>query len=417
MKGPVVVIGAGAAGILAAYRAAIQGARVVLLEKTDRIGTKITISGGGKCNITHDGPMHHVLKAFRKNEADFIRPACQRFPNTKIIEMLTARALRVYTRDDGRIFPVDQNAKDVVRILSSYLHDAEVDIRLGTPVTEIQTDEGRVSGVSTQGGTIECRHAILCSGGSSYPKSGTTGDGYAWAKTLGHTIVPIRAALAPMDLSANRVPVTPGIALRDVMLKARVDGKEIAKWRGDLLFTHHGVSGPCALGISREVSDYWELGHARLEVDLAPDTHLDMLQGDLSRFKEKYPNRLVRHTIEPLAPNAILPLLMKEADIPADASLQTTGKKQLNKLALAIKAWPIGQVADVVLDKGEVVSGGISLSEVDPDSMRSRLVAGLYLAGEVLDIAGPVGGYNLQAAWATGWVAGESAAADWLQQT
>ncbi|MBS1711951.1 MAG: aminoacetone oxidase family FAD-binding enzyme [Armatimonadetes bacterium] len=415
MKPPVTVIGGGAAGILAAYRAATLGAKVTLFEKTDRLGTKITISGGGKCNITHDGPITQVLKAFRNNEAEFIRPACHRFPNTKIVGMLTHRGLRVYTREDGRIFPVDQNAKDVVRILTSYLQDAEVEVRLETPISAILAQNGVATGIQTADGPIESSHVILCTGGSSYPKSGTTGDGYSWAAALGHTVVPIRAALAPMDLRPGRVQATPGVALRDVVTRAALaNGKIIAKWRGDLLFTHHGVSGPCALGISREVADNWAHGPIRIEVDLLPDSHLDQVQSSLADIKSRHSNRLVAAYLETLAPKSVVPFLLQSAGIDDQAKFQSTAKKQLNILAIVLKSWRIGEVADVVLDKGEVVSGGVSLDEVDPATMRSHVVAGLYLAGEVLDIAGPVGGYNLQAAWATGWVAGESAATDWL---
>lgn len=414
MKQPVVVIGAGAAGIIASHTLASQGVPVLLLEKTDRIGTKILISGGGKCNITHDGPIELVLKAFRKNEANFIRPACYRFLNTRIIDMLTERGLRVYTRPDGRIFPVDQTAKDVVRILHTYLDEAGVKIKFHSPVTEIVAPGGRISAVRTESDLIPTEHVILSTGGSSYPRSGTTGDGYPWAKALGHTIVPIRAALAPMEIGLKRQAVKAGVSLRNIILKARVNNKEIARWQGDLLFTHHGVSGPCALGISREVSDHWNTAAATLEIDLLPTVKLEEFQNDLQTFKALKPNHLIRPIVEEFVPNSVAPFILAVTEIPEDARAQAVSKKQLNILAQTMKFWQIGEVEEVILDKGEVVAGGVSLEEVDNQTMRSQIVQGLYLAGEVLDIAGPVGGYNLQAAWATGFVAGETAAQDWL---
>ncbi|ARU40564.1 hypothetical protein CCB80_05185 [Armatimonadetes bacterium Uphvl-Ar1] len=414
MKQPVVVIGAGAAGIIASHTLATQGVPVLLLEKTDRIGTKILISGGGKCNITHDGPIELVLKAFRKNEANFIRPACYRFLNTRIIDMLTERGLRVYTRPDGRIFPVDQTAKDVVRILHTYLDEAGVKIKFHSPVTEIVAPGGRISAVRTETDLIPTEHVILCTGGSSYPRSGTTGDGFPWAKTLGHTIVPIRAALAPMEIGLKRQAVKAGVSLRNIILKARVNNKEIARWQGDLLFTHHGVSGPCALGISREVSDHWHTAAATLEIDLLPTVKLEEFQNDLQTFKAQKPNHFIRPIVEEFVPNSVAPFILAVAEIPEDARAQAVSKKQLNILAQTMKFWQIGEVEEVILDKGEVVAGGVSLEEVDNQTMRSQIVQGLYLAGEVLDIAGPVGGYNLQAAWATGFVAGDTAAQDWL---
>ncbi|MFM9872579.1 MAG: NAD(P)/FAD-dependent oxidoreductase [Fimbriimonadaceae bacterium] len=417
MKKPVIVIGAGAAGIIASYKAALDGATVLLLEKTDRIGTKILISGGGKCNITHDGPINSVLKAFRKNEADFIRPSCFRYTNTDIINMLTERGLNVYTREDGRIFPVDQTAKDVARILHTYLQDANVHIKFKAPVTEILAPGEKVEAVRIDQETIPTNHVILCTGGSSFPKSGTTGDGYTWAKSFGHTIVPILAALAPVDLPLQNLQVKAGVPLRDIVLKARVHNKVIAQWRGDMLFTHTGLTGPCVLGITREISDYWHIEPAKLEVDLIPDLNFEQIQNRLIQFKNDRPGSQIRPFIEQKTTRGIVPLLLKTADVNEEEINQHITKKQINILTQTLKAWQLGPVKEVLLDRGEVVAGGVSLDEVDPHTMRSLKVQGLYLAGEVLDIAGPVGGYNLQAAWSTGFVAGETAAADWESNT
>lgn len=413
MKAPIVVIGAGAAGIIASYKAALDGATVLLLEKTDRIGTKILISGGGKCNITHDGPINSVLKAFRKNEAEFLRPSCHKFTNQDILQMLIDRGLNVYAREDGRIFPVNQTAKDVARILHTYLQDVNVHIKFNSPVTEILAPGGKVEAVRIDQETIPSNHVILCTGGSSFPKSGTTGDGYTWAKSLGHTIVPILAALAPVDLPLQNLQVKAGVPLRDIVLKARVQNKVVAHWRGDMLFTHTGLTGPCVLGITREISDYWHIEPANLEVDLIPDLNFEQIQTRLIQFKNDRPGSQIRPFIEQKTTKAIVPLLLKTADIPEEEINQHITKKQINILTQTLKAWQLGPVKEVLLDRGEVVAGGIDLDEVDPQTMRSKLVQGLYLAGEVLDIAGPVGGYNLQAAWSTGFVAGETATEDW----
>jgi len=412
MSRPIIVIGAGAAGIIAAWKAASEGATVLLIEKTDRIGTKILISGGGKCNITHDGSINHVLSAFRKNEANFIRPSCFRFTNEDIIDMLTDRGLRVYTREDGRIFPVDQTAKDVVAILQSYLREANVHVKYDSPVEDIIAPGGRIQGVKVGGEMIPTDKVILCAGGSSYPKSGTTGDGYIWAKNLGHTIVPITAALAPVELLVKGERIKAGLSLRNIILKAKLNGKEIARWQNDLLFTHRGVSGPTVLGITREIAERWQDGLHTLEVDFFPKQNFDQLLESANRFKASNPNRLFRHFIDHEIPSAIVPILLEAVDVYVDTKNQYVSKKQISLLVQSLKAWQIGEVIEVLFDKGEVVAGGISLDEVDPQTMRSKVVKGLYLAGEVLDIAGPVGGYNLQAAWSTGFVAGETAAHD-----
>ncbi|MBS1715854.1 MAG: aminoacetone oxidase family FAD-binding enzyme [Armatimonadetes bacterium] len=414
MQRDVVVIGAGAAGIMAAWNAARHGADVLLLEKTVRVGTKILMSGGGKCNITHDGPLEDVLKAFRAAEARFLRPSCYRLPNTEIVRMLTDRGLRVMTRPDGRIFPVDQTAKDVVRILASYVSERSVDLRLQTSVTGVRADGAGLT-VDAEGGPFHAKAVVVTTGGSSYPKSGTTGDGWAWAGALGHTVVTVRAALAPMDLEADRLgggwPFPPGVALRDVVLKARCGTKESARWRDDVLFTHHGVSGPCALGISRDVAERLETGPVTLEIDLLPDSTFEALSERLRKQAADNPQARTASLCPPGVPESLRQLLFATAGVDPDRTLQSASKKELNRVVETLKGWTIGRVTDAVLDKGEAVAGGVALDEVDPKTMRSTKHPCLFLAGEVLDIVGPVGGYNLQAAFATGFVAGESAAA------
>jgi predicted Rossmann fold flavoprotein len=408
-KPQVIVVGAGAAGIIAAWRAATLGARVLLLEKTPRLGTKILISGGGKCNITHDGDLRDVLRAFRKNEATFIRPACYRFTNKQIVEMLTGRGLRVYTRADGRIFPVDRTAKDVVAILESYLTEVGVEIGLNTPVTGLLSDGSRINGVCVQNADIKAQAVIVSVGGSSYPNSGTTGDGWKWARDLGHTIVKVQAALAPIYL-AEAHPDRSGVSLRDCVLKARLNGKEIARWRGDLLFTHQGVSGPTVLGISRVVAENERMGDILLEVDLVPDKTFEALSSKLQKHVSENPKKLLGSYAEQFAPNRLVDDLLMDASVDSSTPGPRVDKKSRNRLIEVLKAWKLGTVRIVPLEKGEVVAGGISLGEVDPQTMESKKVKGLFLCGEVLDIAGPVGGYNLQAAFATGYVAGETVA-------
>ncbi|RYG37291.1 aminoacetone oxidase family FAD-binding enzyme [bacterium] len=418
----VLVVGGGAAGIFAALAAAKKGASVTILEKTVRLGTKILISGGGKCNLTHAGPLEEVLRAFRPNEARFIRPACYRFRPEQFVSMVEARGLATYVRPDGRIFPVDGTAKDVVRILEDYLYEAGVETHFETPAVGLLASEGRITGVVTgppaeahkghqgsarQGETKEwmADAVIVSTGGSSYPNSGTTGDGWPWVRDLGHTVVKVRAALAPMYLVAERVrPEWSGVALRDIVLKAR-DGKEFVRWRGDLLFTHQGVSGPTVLGVSREVA---ERPGSSLDVDLRPDETPESLTEILLGQPVK---RLVASYLEELVPQRLVEGLSKDAGLEDGTAFGKLDRKTRNRLVETIKRWNLGVVRAVPLEKGEVVAGGVALDEVDPQTMASRKVEGLYLCGEVLDVAGPVGGYNLQAAWATGFVAGESASA------
>lgn len=401
-----IVVGAGAAGIFAAWRAAQCGHRVVLLEKTARIGTKILISGGGKCNICHAGPIEDVLRAFRKNEALFLRPAMYRFSNEQVVDLFTSRGLEVYTRPNGRIFPVDKTAKDVVAILDRVLRDAGVEVRVETPVLGLIIEDGRCLGVRLGSGEeLRGEAVILTVGGKSYPNSGTTGDGYPWVRAAGHTLVPIRAALAPMRTDPAR-PELSGVSFRDCLLKARAGGKEIARWRDDLLMTHRGVSGPTVLGLSRECAE--ATGPVELLTDCRPDQSYEAVSEELVRWCQIHPKRTIKRWLEETVAASLVTELLRSAQVDGETLATNLGKKERNRLVEVTKNWPLGGVAEVILDKGEVVAGGVALDEVDPHTMRSRKCERLFLAGEILDVAGPVGGYNLQAAFSTGWVAGDS---------
>lgn len=430
MRGaPVLVVGGGAAGIMAALSAAACGAAVTILEKNDRIGMKILISGGGKCNVTHAGDMESLRRAFRPNEARFLKPAFYRFTNDDIVRLLAQKGIALHARPDGRLFPTNGSARDVVSALKDCLDDAGVTTRLNTAVSAIQLErapgppaaagasspERIVTGVHTAGGFLRARKVILCVGGSSYPGTGTTGDGWPWVQAAGHTLVKVRAALAPLFFESP-VSEWAGVALRDVVLRGRQAGKVFVSWRGDLLFTHRGVSGPCALGISREVAERRPSGPVSVEVDLAPDRSPEQAASDLRDWMQKNQRRPVSAFFEPFLPERLVEPFLQSAGYAAGTRPAHLPQKVRSALVQNLKGWKIGDVQHVPLEKGEVVAGGVSLDEVDPQTMQSRKVAGLYLCGEILDIAGPVGGYNLQAAWSTGWVAGEAAAKDAPEQ-
>lgn len=417
----IVIIGGGAAGMLAAYTAAMRGAPVLLLEKKNRLGTKILISGGGKCNVTHAGPMEEIRARFRANEGRFLRPSFYRFTNEDFVQMLTEKGMEVYTRPDGRIFPVaPYDAKDVVAVLEAHLRDAGVRVWLEAPVAGIATADGAVTGVRLEDGrTVAATQVIVAVGGSSYPATGTTGDGWRWMQALGHTLVPLRAALAPLYLDPTPPAEWSGVALRDCLLRARAltsggqPGKERMRWRGDLLWTHKGVSGPTALGVSREIAE--AIPEASLvEADVLPDEPHDRLNARLLEWTKTHPRRGVADFLEEIVPNRLVRPIFEASKVDPAIRGAYLGQKERGRLVTTLKGWTLGKVRHVPLERGEVVAGGISLEEVDPQTMRSRKIRGLYLCGEVLDIAGPVGGYNLQAAWSTGFVAGEIAARDLL---
>lgn len=412
LEADVFVVGGGAAGIVAAMRARELGAKVTILEKTVRIGTKILMSGGGKCNICHAGTVDAILKAFRKNEREFLRPSFYRFTNEQVLELFTSRGLEVYTRPDGRIFPKLQTAKDVVLILESILQERGVEIAFETAVTELVAESGQITGFRLEGEDEprSCSRIIVSTGGASYPKSGTTGDAWPWLKGLGHTIIPIRAALAPIYTMEPWVSEVSGVALRDVVLKARIHSGEFDRWTGDLLFTHHGISGPCALAVSRCVVENMQIAPVMLFVDVCPGDQPEALVTHWQALGEANRKLACASLVEGVVPQALVSHVISATQIDGTKSVSQSSKKDLFRLANALKAWPIGTVKSVPIEKGEVIAGGVSLDEVDPRTMRSRKIDGLWICGEALDIAGPVGGYNLQAAWSTGFVAGENVA-------
>jgi predicted Rossmann fold flavoprotein len=262
-------------------------------------------------------------------------------------------------------------------------------------------------------GVIYAERVVLATGGSSYPNSGTTGDGWPWAKALGHSVKWIHAALAPIYLELDPFdPARSGIALRDVVVRAKSNKKEIARWRNDMLFTHQGVSGPTILGISRMVAEAMPTSAVHLFVDLFPEVEQEGLIETFLTEGRQSPKRQVATLLEERMPERIVPAVCADASVDPSTALGQLEKKARNRLVEMLKNWPLGAVRTVSLEKGEVVAGGVKLDEVDPQSMRSKVVSGLYLCGEILDVAGPVGGYNLQAAFATGFVAGETAAQD-----
>ena len=414
----VYVIGGGAAGIIAAWRLASRGVEVTLLEKKQRLGTKILISGGGKCNVTHAGEMEKIRQKFRKNEGLFLKPSFYAFTNTDFTDLLTQKGMALYTRPDGRIFPVPpMDAKDVVDILEDCLAEAGVKIWRESPVTKITNTDAKwhleVGGSETE--TLTTSYLVVAVGGSSYPATGCTGDGWKWLRELGHTIVPLRAALAPLYLTPTPPEEWSGIAFRDCVLKARIahpdntPGKERMRWRGDLLFTHKGVSGPTALGVSREIAEAFP-ENSIAEVDLVPDVSLESLTERLFSYTKTHPRRGLSDWVGEFLPQRLVVSFLETTQVSTETKGAYLTQKERNRLVNTLKGWNIGVVRNVPLERGEVVAGGVALDEVDSKTMQSKLFPGLYLCGEVLDIAGPVGGYNLQAAWSTGYIAGDAIA-------
>jgi predicted Rossmann fold flavoprotein len=410
VKHDVMVVGAGAAGLIAAWTAAFTGASVLLLERNQRLGAKILISGGGKCNITHSGSIGDIMDGFPAPQARFLKPSLYRFPNSEVIRLIESNGLVTHVRDDGRVFPRNGNAKDVLRIFEDLLAAAGVVVLRGSPVVNLLAADGAVSGVRTGSGDHYARTVVLTTGGVSYPKTGTIGDGHGWLARLGHRIVPLRPALAPIAIRPKAPVEWRGVALRGGSLCLLSKGEERTRWNGDLLFSHEGLTGPAALELSNAAAVAMDSGDARLAYDFAPSMDPEEVDEDLQSELLRHRGKTLRSILDLRLPDRVVPAVLAAAGVDGSTKGYVFTRAQRRALVATVKRWDLGAVAGVDIARGEVTAGGVALVEVDPHTMRSRKVRGLYLAGEILDVDGRVGGYNLQAAFSTGFVAGEAAA-------
>ncbi len=411
----ILVIGGGGAGLIAAWKAASMGAPVLLLERNHKAGIKMLISGGGKCNVTHDGPIDELGKAFPKLEERFLRYALHTFTNEDVRNMLLERGVPTIVREDGRVFPESQRAGHVVGALVGSVVSSGGKIRLNARVTGILSGAGCVTGITLGGEELASDHVILTTGGASYKKTGTTGDGISWGRRLGHTIVPLRPALAPLIVRPPLPREWRGIAVRGGRLSIYGGSREIDSWQGDILFTHEGISGPAALGLSRSAALALERSEVTLHLDLFPSSDFAGLDSQLNRVVNANRGKQIDTILCGMLPDRIVPFLLGKVRVPATTRGYVLTRDARRKIVALLKSWEIGSIGGIDIDRGEVTAGGIALDDVVPRTMESKKISGLYLAGEVLDIAGPIGGYNLQAAFSTGFVAGVSAARSWLE--
>lgn len=420
----VIVIGAGAAGLMAAGRAAELGARVLLLEKMGEAGKKILVTGQERCNVTNAAPLEPFLTAFGHN-GPFLRNAFHRFFREELLALLRRYGVETQVERGGRIFPASGRAADVRDALLRYATEHGATIRYHTAVQELLVEEEHVTGVRTVGGeTFPAAAAILATGGASWPGTGSTGDGYVMARDLGHTLVPLRPALVPLTVAEKaRAKALQGVSLRNVactLLEATPGGKDKVlppPWplppTGEVLFTHFGLSGPLVLSLSLAAVDAVRAGKSvTLALDLKPGMTFEEVRARLQREFEQYPQRKLPHLLRGWLPGSLADELAKLTPSGAERPVFTIRAGERDELATLLKNFRWRITGSLPLAAGMVTAGGVALKEVDPRSFASRRVAGLHLVGEVLDLAADTGGYNLQAAFSSGYLAGEAAAGD-----
>lgn len=412
----VIVVGGGPAGLMASVAAAEHGARVLLVDKGDKLGRKLAISGGGRCNVTNRMPIPELIRHIPGN-GKFLYSAFSIFNNEDIIRFFENLGIRLKEEDFGRMFPVTDSAKTVVRALVQKVKDLGVEIRVNTPVANVLYEEGRTAGVVLASGEkIRARNVVVAVGGKSVPQTGSTGDGYPWAEAAGHTITDLYPTEVPLTSNEPFIQARTlqGLSLRDVAVSVRdPKGKILITHRWDMIFTHFGLSGPAVLRASQFVVKAlkkFKTDAIDVLIDALPDENEETVFQMLMKRIQQQPKKAVKNVWKGIVPERYLVFLLERMGIHPDTTFHDLPKNKVRDLAHALKAFAVKVNGTLPIEKAFITGGGVSLKEIDPKTMASKLMPGLYFCGEILDIHGYTGGYNITAAFATGYTAGRAAA-------
>ena len=395
-----IVIGGGPAGMFAAITAAKNGQKVLLLERNDRLGKKLLITGKGRCNVTNDCTEQEVMRNIPRN-GRFLFSALNACPPSLMMDFFENSGCPLKTERGNRVFPVSDRSQSVLEALQREMRRVGVEVKTGR-AKGILTDNGCVRGVRTEKETICARWVILATGGLSYPTTGSTGDGYAMVKTLGHTVTDTEGSLVPLETAGEDCQKMQGLSLRNVGVKlVNEKNKVLYKDFGELLFTHFGVSGPTVLSASAHLK-----GACSLIIDLKPALDDAKLDARILRDLEMYQNRTMENALTDLLPRSMIPVVLERTGIDSQMQANSLTKQQRRGLVECLKGFRIDITGKRPVTEAIITSGGIKVSEIDPKTMQSKLVSGLYFAGEVIDCDAYTGGFNLQIAWATAYAAG-----------
>lgn len=409
MKYDVAVIGGGPAGMMAAGRAGEMGSRVVLIEKNNNLGVKLLCTGHGRCNITNvSSDWQEMIKKYGQN-GKFLFSAFHKFGPEEMINWLMVRGIKTKVEDYGRVFPVSNQARDVLNCLIDYLKNNQVKIKTKTAVKDfIKTRNNIKKAVLDNGEEIVADKFIIAVGGKSYPATGSSGDGYFWLNKIGHTIIPPAPIISPVILSEKFIGELEGASLTDVKITAYRDNRKIIKEEGGAVFTHDGMSGPIIFALSRNLCRE-KSGKIHLAIDFAPT--FDFLQFDrkLQRVFSRESKKSVKNILSEIIPPKIVPVIIGLSKINPLKPANLITREERKRLVHLLKEFKLTVAGFAGFDVAMATAGGVDLKEVDPKTMRSKIIDNLYFAGEILDLDGPTGGYNLQAAWSTGYAAGEAA--------
>ncbi|PIT95365.1 aminoacetone oxidase family FAD-binding enzyme [Candidatus Falkowbacteria bacterium CG10_big_fil_rev_8_21_14_0_10_39_9] len=408
MKYDIAVIGGGASGMMAAGRAGELGANVVLLEKNSKLGIKLLATGGGRANITNLSDKRELAASFGKSGA-WLLSGLSKFGPEELIEFLNSRGLKTKIEDSGRVFPKSNSAQDVLRTLLDYLDSSGVDIKLGAEVKKIvKVGDNIQKIILADGREVTANKFIICTGGKSYPLTGSTGDAYKWLKQLGHEIIPPRPALVPIILKDKFVRDLEGLSLDDTKINCYQNNKKLCLARGSIMFTGNGLSGPAVLNLSEVIGRVDPKG-LELRLDFLPELSADELY---HKFQLEFSssNKMYKNALTELVPPKLVDTIINLSGVDPHKKLNLVSRAERKALVGLLKEFSLTIFGLAGYDRAMVTAGGVSLKEVDGRTMRSKIVSNLYLAGEILDLNGPTGGYNLQLCWTSGYLAGESEA-------
>lgn len=403
----VLVIGGGAAGMMAAYAAGMCGHEVTLLEQNEKLGKKIYITGKGRCNFTNASPLEEIMQAVVSNPK-FLYSAFYTFSNDAVMDFFENQGMPYKIERGNRAFPVSDHASEVIRALERAMKEQDVRIRLHTQVRELLIEDDKATGVLlTDGGKIMADSLILATGGLSYPTTGSTGDGHTMAKNSGHKIVTPRPALVPLTTKEEYILRMQGLSLKNVSLKIKDEKRVIYDAFGEMLFTHFGVSGPLVLSASSVLSRHFPREY-QAYIDLKPALSEEVLNERLLREFSERPNQHIKAVFQQLLPAKMIPVMIELSQISMDKPVNAITKEERRRLVGLFKAFPFTITGTRGFKEAIITQGGVSVKDIDPATMESKRIKDLYLVGELLDLDALTGGYNLQIAWSTGYLAGIS---------